>query len=134
MKKLFFLFAILLTAVTSAADDASGAAVASFPETSHDFGVILESNGPVSHDFYFTNDGSAPLVIVSAKAQCGCTRPKYPARPVNPGKSGEIKVTFLPAGYKGEFTKEVTVRTNDPKHKKIKLKISGVVVPAESNR
>ena len=134
MKRFLSFLTLALTLFTAMADDDPRAAAAiSFPETSHDFGVILEDNGPVSYEFHFTNDGTAPLVILSAKAQCGCTRPQYPSRPVNPGKSGEIKVTFIPATYRGEFTKEVTVRTNDPANKRITLKITGVVVPGSQS-
>lgn len=96
---------------------------------SHDFGTINENGGSVSHEFEFVNTGDKPLVIISATASCGCTRPKYPQEPIKPGKSAKIKVTYLPKGRPGEFDKAVKVRTNDPKNKKITLKIKGVVVP-----
>lgn len=120
---------VSVLSVASKDNESTGKALISFPETVYDFGMIMESNGAVSHTFHFTNDGDGALVIISASAQCGCTRPQYTARPVNPGKSGEVKVTFLPEGYSGEFTKQVTVKTNDPSHKKVKLTIKGNVVP-----
>lgn len=100
-----------------------------FEETSHDFGTIAEEGGPVSCVFPFVNEGDAPLVIISATAQCGCTKPSFPQKPVAPGKKGEIKVTYNPQGRPGEFIKEVKVKTNDKKNRTIKLKISGVVLP-----
>lgn len=103
--------------------------VVSFGETSHDFGFIPEEGGPVSCTFSFVNEGDAPLVIISATAQCGCTRPSFPQKPIAPGKKGEIKVTYHPQGRPGEFIKEVKVKTNDKKHRTTKLKISGVVLP-----
>lgn len=100
-----------------------------FKETKHDFGVVNKSAGKVSHIFEFTNTGDAPLVILSVQTRCGCTRPSYPKKPVNPGEKGEIKVTYLTDNYPGEFNKELKVKTNDPKHKKTSIIICGTVNP-----
>lgn len=100
--------------------------------TSHDFGNISEDGGPVSCEFEFTNTGDEPLVIISANASCGCTRPEFPKKPVQPGKKGKIKVTYLPTGRPGEFSKSVRVRTNAPRPKRITLNITGVVIPANN--
>lgn len=99
-----------------------------FEETVFDFGNIKEDGGPVSHEFKFVNKGGVPLVINSARAECGCTRPEYPENAVGPGKNGVIKVTYNPMGRPGGFTKTVTVRSNgDPA--KVILKIRGTVLP-----
>ena len=100
-----------------------------FVEKKHDFGNIKENGGPVSYEFVFTNEGESPLVIISATASCGCTMPRYPKAPIAAGKNEKIRVTYLPKGRPGEFSKSVKVRTNDPKNKKVTLHISGVVVP-----
>lgn len=102
-----------------------------FSDKAHDFGNIREENGAVSYDFVFVNNGDAPLMIIDAKASCGCTRPAYPTEPIRPGQSGKIKVTYLPAGRPGEFNKTVKVRTNDSENKRVTLRISGVVIPRE---
>lgn len=104
-------------------------AVMDIESKSHDFGTVSESGGPVSYDFEFVNSGDTPLVILDAKAECGCTRPDFPKRPIEPGKKGKIKVTYIPEGRPGEFVKSVKVKTNAPKSKNVKLKISGTVVP-----
>ncbi|MBQ9077492.1 MAG: DUF1573 domain-containing protein [Muribaculaceae bacterium] len=101
-----------------------------FVEKSYDFGTIKEENGPVSHEFEFKNTGDSPLVIISASASCGCTRPEYPIEPIRPGKSGKIKVTYNPAGRPGEFDRSIKLRTN-VKGKRFVLKISGVTIPKE---
>ncbi len=98
-----------------------------FNEKQYDFGTIPEDGGPVTHFFEFTNTGSSPLVIISATASCGCTRPTYPTEPIAPGKKGKIKVTFLPEGRPGEFDKVVKVRTNAKSGQKVSLKICGTV-------
>ena len=112
----------------------AGKPAISFDGTTHDFGTIAEDGGNVSHEFTFTNTGDAPLMIVKASASCGCPRPTYPKKPVDPGKSAKIKVTYVPAGRPGEFNKTVTVKTNakGENQKVVKLKISGVVIPKKS--
>ena len=99
----------------------------SFLEKTYNFGMVSEKGGPVSHDFEFTNTGDEPLVIISATASCGCTRPTYPTAPIAPGKKGKIKVTFLPDGRPGEFVKAIKVRTNADNSKKVSLAIKGTV-------
>lgn len=110
----------------------SGQPAISFTEQQHNFGFIPEKGGPVTHSFEFVNTGDAPLVIISATASCGCTRPTYPTEPIAPGKSGKIKVTYLPEGRPGEFDKTVKVRTNVKESKKISLRITGTVTPDNS--
>lgn len=100
-----------------------------FVEKEHNFGIIEENGGPVSYKFEFTNTGDSPLVIISATASCGCTRPTYPTEPIAPGKKGTIKVTYLPEGRPGEFEKVIKVRTNVKDSKKISLRINGTVCP-----
>ena len=126
MKKIFTTLSIaLLSAVTAFA---AGPEIA-FDEKSYDFGTIAEDGGGVTHEFKFTNSGDEPLLIINAKASCGCTRPTYPKKPIKPGKSDKIRVTYNPAGRPGEFVKTVTIKTNIGKKKEYKLKIKGTVTP-----
>lgn len=99
-----------------------------FEETTFDFGNIKENGGPVTHEFKFYNEGNGNLVIHSAKAECGCTKPEYPKNVIAPGKNGVIRVTYLPKGRPGGFTKVVTVRCSGQPGK-INLKIRGSVIP-----
>lgn len=95
----------------------------------YDFGNVKEDGGPVRHDFEFVNAGDANLVVFSATAECGCTKPTFPKEPIAPGKTGKIAVTFHPIGRAGGFEKTVTVKTNG-KPGKVRLKIRGTVVPS----
>ncbi len=128
MKKIIAIILALVALVPFAADARKKQAVIKFVETTHNFGTIPERGGKVSHTFEFINEGDANLVIVDAKADCGCTVPEYPAQPIAPGKRGKIKVTFNPLYRPGNFNKVITVRTN-AKQKKTRLKISGTVNP-----
>ena len=98
-----------------------------FKEDVYDFGQVSATGGKVSHVFTFTNTGDSNLVIINAKADCGCTKPEYSEQPIAPGKSGKVKVTFVPNG-KGQFTKKVTVTTNGSP-RKARLIIKGEVIP-----
>lgn len=125
---MIFLSLTVFTAPLSAADKDRGPAI-TFTDMTHDFGTINEKDGPVSYEFEFVNDGDAPLVILSASASCGCTRPEFPLSPVQPGKKSKIKVTYNPAGRPGEFIKDVKIKCNDRKNRNVTLKISGTVIP-----
>lgn len=98
----------------------------SFKEAVYDFGKVSLKKGRVTHEFTFTNEGGRNLVITNARADCGCTRPQYNDSPVAPGKSGVVKVTFVPAS-KGFFSKKVTITTNG-KPRKTRIIIKGEVV------
>lgn len=131
MKRLvLFLLACAMTVATTWAD---GFAQATFSNRSHDFGVIKEDRGPVTHVFEFTNTGDKPLIIVEATASCGCTRPEYSTKPIKPGKKGKIKVTYSPLGRPGAFRKTVKVKTNG-NEPRTTLIIEGTVTPASKKK
>lgn len=112
MRQLIFMFMAILLATGIA--QAQGAII-SAETTMHDFGVIKEADGKVSHTFKISNTGDKPLVITRVIASCGCTTPEWPKEPIAPGKTGEIKVTFDPAGRPGPFTKTISIYSNGKK-------------------
>jgi len=98
----------------------------SFNETDHNFGIIGEKDGNASFDFVFTNNSNDPIVIVSATASCGCTKPVWTKEPIEPGKKGTISVSYNPLGRVAPFVKTISVSISD--HPTIYLKIRGTVV------
>ena len=133
MKKLFnvrTLLLLLAVCLISIPAIASGdKPEITFSETRHEFGTIKASAGTGSATYRFTNTGSAPLVIITVtNGGCGCTTPSYPKHPIAPGKSGEITIHFDPSGRRGEFNREVKVKTNASK-KRIGLRFSGAIIP-----
>ena len=97
-----------------------------------DYGEIAKGSDPL-RKFEFTNDGTEPLVIKSAKGSCGCTVPDYPKEPILPGATGAIDVRYDTQRI-GQFTKTVTLTTNID-DQKIVLTIKGKVnqeLPEES--
>jgi len=125
---LILLVALLVPGLAVAAG--KGKPAIKFSEYRIDLGTVKEKGGPVSCEFMFTNTGNANLIIIDAKATCGCTRPEYPQKPIAPGKSGKIKVTYNPLGRPGPIDRTVTVTTNG-KPKKVRLHIGGNVTPAK---
>ncbi len=110
MKQVLFIFMAILLATGMAS--AQKKAIISTPEAVYDFGEIKEADGKVSHTFLIKNEGDAPLVITRVIASCGCTTPEWTREPIAPGKTGELTVTFDPAGRPGQFTKTVAVYSN----------------------
>ncbi len=83
-----------------------------FDESTHDFGEILEENGPVNFKFEFTNMGTAPLIVNNVKASCGCTTPGWTKEPVMPGKKGFIDAQYNPVNRPGSFRKSLIIYSN----------------------
>lgn len=111
MKSFVFILFSMLLAFTTAAS-AQKKAVISSDNATHDFGTITEKDGKVSHTFVIKNTGDAPLVITRVIASCGCTTPEWTKAPIAPGKTGEVKVTYNPAGRPGKFSKTISVYSN----------------------
>jgi hypothetical protein len=96
-----------------------------FEEVEWNFGEINQGES-VEYAFNFTNTGSDPLIITSAKGSCGCTVPVWPREPVAPGESGVIDVKFNSKGKKGKQNKRVTLITNMVPSQKV-LTVKGQV-------
>lgn len=77
----------------------------------YDFGKA-EEGIKVVYNYRFKNTGKKPLVISAAHASCGCTVPEKPEEPIQPGKTGILKVVFNTAGRPGPAHKTITVVSN----------------------
>ncbi len=123
MKKVFFtLVSVLMFAAASYAQG-----VLKFNKETHDFGKLTE--GPLAtYNFEVTNTGTAPVVITSAQASCGCTTPEWSKDPIMPGGKSVIKVGYNTSGRPGPFNKTITVMSNAENATTI-LTIKGDVTP-----
>ncbi len=93
-----------------------------------DYGVIeYDSDG--KRTFKFTNVGDAPLIFNRISSSCGCTVPKRPEKPVEPGKFGEIEVEYDTKRV-GVFIKAITINSNAI-NSNIVLRIKGEVLEEE---
>ena len=99
-----------------------------FETNSIDYGQIdFESDG--TKIFKFKNIGDAPLVFTRISSSCGCTIPKKPEKPIEPGAEGQIEVNYDTKRV-GVFRKAVTVNSN-AKTPTVILRIMGEVLEEE---
>jgi hypothetical protein len=124
---LMLLFVLLSTLQSFSPSDIESAKIA-WMDNVYDFGSI-QKGVPVSHDFEFSNQGTAPLLISNVKTTCGCTVPSYPKEPIMPGETEIIKVTYN-AAHPGKFNKQITVLSN-AEVASYSLTISGEVLAGE---
>lgn len=110
MKALFAVLAFIVAVPVLAQNtqDTKSTSPVEFKTMKHSFGKI-DQGKPVTTEFSFTNNSGKPVIIESAVAGCGCTKPEYPEAPIPNGKTGTIKVTYN-AANPGAFTKTVTVK------------------------
>ena len=104
MKRIIFLLTALVLSL-GALSAQQKQAVISAKETVYDFGEIKEADGT----------GDAPLVLTRVIASCGCTTPEWTKEPIAPGKSGDVKITYNPAGRPGVFAKAISIYSNGKK-------------------
>lgn len=128
MKQIFLYLSLLILAV--ALPSAKGDHLLQFADTSYDFGTVTDEHDPIVHEFNFVNTAKEPVAILSVTTGCGCTKPEYPVKPVAPGESGTVKITFLPKGQKGDINKTINVRyraATAKASKRLSLRLRGTV-------
>lgn len=97
-----------------------------FTETEHDFGVVKQSQGIVSHDFEFEYQGVEPITITAVPTSCACTSAQLSQREFKQGDKGVLTVEFDPNLHEepeGKFFKTVTLMTNPPLEQQPEIKI-----------
>lgn len=84
----------------------------SFDNDTLNLGILAE--GEIrTVTFEIKNAGEADLVITDVSTSCGCTvAERYPTRPLGPGETAPIKVTFDSRGRVGRNEKDIFVVTN----------------------
>ena len=96
------------------------------------FDTITESDGPVVHDFYFTNTGEKPLKIKEVLTSCGCVAASFPSGEVMPGEKAAVRVIYRPENrHEEEVLAIADVYTNAGVRT---LEISGVVLRSKKER
>jgi len=128
MKKLNIVFLITIFVTINMVSAQLGPSI-KFDTEKHDFKTIKEESGPAKCNFRFTNVGDQPLKLTSVKPGCGCTSSDWTKEEVQPGKKGFISATYDPKNRPGHFNKAISVETNDAKHQRLILFISGNVTP-----
>lgn len=91
--------------------DSSFLPILALKDTIFDFGTVNEGD-MVTKEFFFTNTGTAPLLITDAKSTCGCTIPEWPHDAIPPDSTGVVVVKFNTLHRTGSQLKEVTIFAN----------------------
>lgn len=129
MKKVIYLLGIMLLMAGAAKAQDTKAEIGpeiKFEKVVHDYGDV-PYNGNGECEFRFTNTGDAPLLIQKPKSSCGCTIPSWPDKPILPGESEVIKVTYR-TNRPGIINKTVTVTSNAVNNPTVVLRIQGRVL------
>ena len=95
-------------------------------DATHDFGKIWTGED-LKHTFQIKNTGSEVLKITKVKPACGCTKKGKHPDEIAPGQTGEFSFGLNTKKLHGNFTKAITVSTNDPAHESLTLKLVGEV-------
>lgn len=102
-----------------------------FESLTVDYGTIDNGAEPL-RTVKFTNTGTDPLVIKSARGSCGCTVPTYPKEPIAPGQSSVIEIRY-DTKRQGKISKSVTITTNEGPDSHV-LQVIGEVLPAKEEK
>ena len=97
-----------------------------------DYGTIEKNSDPF-RTVKFTNAGNEPLIIKSARGNCGCTVPTWPREAIMPGESQEIKIRYS-TNRVGGINKKVTLVTNEKTNNKHIIKLKGKILKPENTK
>lgn len=105
---------------------AAGTPSVELPTMRIDLGKVYERD-KYEYSFAVRNKGTANLVI-DVKPGCGCTAAKFDSV-IAPGGQGTIALVIDGHKVDGDFAKQATVLTNDPKYPELTLMIAGSKIP-----
>jgi hypothetical protein len=105
---------------------AAGTPSVELPTMRIDLGKVYERD-KYEYSFAVRNKGTANLVI-DVKPGCGCTAAKFDSV-IAPGGQGTIALVVDGHKVDGDFAKQATVLTNDPKYPELTLMIAGSKIP-----
>ncbi len=75
------------------------------------FGTLIQGE-IIEHNFVYKNIGGKELKILSVKADCGCTVPKFDKKGIKSGQTAKIKVIYNSDGFYNNQYKTIKVKTN----------------------
>lgn len=105
--------------------------VATWLNTTHDFGTFKEESGKMTCEMKMINTGDSVIRISNVRTTCGCTATSYTLGSIVPGDTASVIVTYNPNRRPGRFDKDIYVYTTGTPRKSV-LKIKGNVIGAPS--
>lgn len=74
------------------------------------------------------NRGDSPLALEKVSSSCGCTAAIINNPVIQPGETGEIKISFDSRQFRGRVEKTIYLNTNDPAASPALIKVAGEVI------
>lgn len=132
MKKLVFVLSFILLSVFAYGSDKPTGPQLSFAKPSHDYGTIYVDDMPeFKLAIEFSNTGSQPLILSSARACCGTQVTQWPREPINPGEKGKVDIQFRLAPRAQRISRTVTLTSNSETNPTAIFRIIGTVAERE---
>ena len=127
--------AALMTAGATTPADVPAPAASPAPRivlqpASFEFGTVRAGKA-VEKEFLIHNHGRTDLVIESVVSSCGCTAALTDSKTVKPGGSTPLRVTLTAPEEPGRLQKSVLIKSNDPAHPTVELKIEATIAAEE---
>jgi len=97
-------------------------------DTEFEFGRMEVGEERV-HEFVIHNEGEVPLLLTKGPTTCQCTVSDLETGQIEAGGSARITLKWKPVAQAEQFNKGAEIRTNDPDHRSIQLRVVGVVAP-----
>lgn len=101
-----------------------------WPDTVKNLGLIEESAGAKTTEFYLVNKSRKKVRIREIQASCGCTEVTFDKRQLSKGDTAVIKVQYDPQERPSKFDKGIYVYLNEESLPEV-LKIKGTVMASE---
>jgi hypothetical protein len=99
---------------------------------SFDFGT-LKPRGVVQREFVVRNLGRADLVIEAIVSSCNCAAIlEETPQTLKPGARTPMRVRLTAPAETGKLQKSVLIKSNDPAHPSLEVKIEAQVAPPRS--
>ena len=127
MSALLLAALLLAPPATATPAPASGPRLVAEP-AAFDFGKVVQER-TLNKQFELRNFGTADLVIENVATTCGCTAALLDDKVVKPGGRATLRVTLETRRYTGKVARSVLVKSNDPEHPTVELKLEATVAP-----
>jgi hypothetical protein len=122
------LFALILITFNSALGFGQ-AAEFSIDKALHKF-PDAKQGSLVTHNYIIKNSGTVPLIISDYHVDCTCTKVVLPKKPISPGESFTLKVTFDTKDKYYYQDRTIRLQTNTKKKEHL-IRFKVKVVPNE---
>lgn len=91
-----------------------------------DFGAV-RGGDILRASFDVTNAGQSELFIRRVETNCSCLQAEVRKQELRPGATTKVSIALSTEGYQGTHEKDVTLITNDPQQRYIRLRVKASV-------